>query len=656
MFKIVKNFFSRSKTLDAQIQAKIGVELDVTALKVQGNQSLARGDLSDAVACYERVASLTPQDSAAFVSLGYAQLESAQLNAATLSFERALALDARLVDAHFLLGLVLVRQNQPKQAVKSFKTALDLKPGFEPALLELARVHEVLNDLDAALQCYARALEANPACFDAALGKPKMLLGLERWQEALDTVLACSFADEHHILRVYEALALQRLKRHDEALDVVNKVVLQHANSVEALQVKAIILNALERYEAALLVYQQAMAINPLFVPAMSDAGSIYAKAGDFDQAVSLYSRAIAAQPDYADALHNYCAAFLHMGRCQEAIAMADKGLAYHPNHADMRWVKAAALLRSGEFEQGWKEYEWRWKAKLLGSNQPQPDYVQPMWTGQSVEGKTIWLQPEQGLGDTIQLLRYIPLLAAKGARVLLSVQEPIIPLCDALEKYCTLVLPGQAIPAFDYHCPLFSLPLAFKTDLGNIPSRVPYLAHEPDLQAMWEQRLGVRTAPRVGLVWSGNAAFQNDAKRSVPLDSLLDGLPKHLQLVSLQKEVRALDKPLLVASAIFDPGQDLQTFADTAALVACMDLVISVDTSVAHLTGALAKPLWLMLPYSPDWRWMMRRSDSPWYPTARLFRQEEDCRWQTVIAKIALEIDQFFNLKSLPLQNIANS
>jgi tetratricopeptide (TPR) repeat protein len=643
-FQRIAGWFSRTGAATKSDLPPASVPVDGSAkelgdLKSRGNSLLGSGKLMEAIECYQQVVALTPQDAGAHIALGFGHFEANHLEAAQQSFLDALAIDAQQVDAHFLLGQLLVRQNLPKQALQRFTTALALKPDFDFAWFELARLHVGLADLEAALQAYSKALAINPEFEDAAINKVNLLLRLERWQAVLDEVVSSRSYSEDHPLHVYEALALERLKRNDEGLLVIDKVLSHKPDYAEALQVKGTILVSMGKSALALPVYLRAIELNPNFACAMSDAGAIYAKNGDHDQALALYSRAIQAQPDHPDALFNYCVAFLHLGRCKEAIAMADKGLAYHPRHADMHWVKGAALLRSGELEDGWKEYEWRFHAKLLGSVFFKPNCEQPAWHGQPIRGKTIWLQAEQGLGDTIQLLRYVPLLSAKGAKVLLSVQEPLIELCQQLREHCVLISPGEAIPHFDFYCPMFSLPLSFRTNLSNIPAVVPYLSSELNLQHAWEAKLGPRTAPRIGLVWSGNPAFQNDVKRSVPLAALLSQLPSNCRYVSLQKEVRAADRDALAQSAVFDASANLHTFADTAALIACMDLVISVDTSVAHLAGAMAKTVWIMLPYSPDWRWMMERNDSPWYPTARLYRQQNDLSWQSVLARIGLEL-----------------
>lgn len=646
MFKNIYSFFSRSgpaaeSTDTPELMQPENQTIAIAELKSLGNALLDAGKASDAMSCYQQIIDITPQDGDAYVALGYAQLEANQLNAAEQSFLKALAIDAQLTDAHFFLGQLLLRQNLPRQALKSFKAALAIKPDFEFAWYELAQVHLRLANLEEALHAYTKAVGINPIFPDAEIARARVFVGLARWQDALDAADSILIRGYDPMASVYKAVALQRLNRSDEALLVIGAVLQLQPDSVEALHVKGTVLSGLGKNEEALSFYLRAIELNPKFASALSDVGVIYASRGDFDQALSFYVRAIAAQPDHPDALHNYCTALLHMGRCQDSLDMANQGLAHHPNHADMHWVKAAALLRSGKYEMGWTEYEWRWRAKLLGSGLVKPEYVQPMWTGQPIGGKTIWLQAEQGLGDTIQLLRYVPLLAQKGAKVLLTVQTPLISLCRALQEYCTLILPDEPAPSFDFYCPMFSLPRAFKTSLANVPANMPYLSCDVDLKRMWEAKLGHPTVPKIGLVWSGNPAFQNDAKRSVSLATLASRLPSTFKYVSLQKEVRSSDREVLAQRGIYDASADLHSFADTAALVACMDLVISVDTSVAHLAGALAKPVWIMLPYSPDWRWLMARDDSPWYPTARLFRQKIDLSWATVTTQIGFELSK---------------
>jgi hypothetical protein len=296
------------------------------------------------------------------------------------------------------------------------------------------------------------------------------------------------------------------------------------------------------------------------------------------------------------------------------------------------------ALLLNDDFARGWEEYEWRWEDEHLKRQKPQ--FKQPLWLGQeSLKGKTILLHAEQGLGDTIQFSRYAKLVSHRGAKVVLQVQKGLKSLMQSVAGVNWVVEQGEALPAFDYHTPLMSLPLAFKTSLETIPAESVYLECEAVRVEKWKDRLGDKSKPRVGLVWSGNKDHKNDHNRSIALAMLSRILAEEVEFISLQKEVRERDKSALEQVAVKHFGEELKDFMDTAGLVANMDLVISVDTSVAHLAGALGKPLWVLLPFSPDWRWLLEREDSPWYPSAKLYRQPKIGDWESVIVKVAAEL-----------------
>ncbi|PIT71198.1 hypothetical protein B9Z41_17075, partial [Limnohabitans sp. JirII-31] len=284
-----------------------------------------------------------------------------------------------------------------------------------------------------------------------------------------------------------------------------------------------------------------------------------------------------------------------------------DKAISLKPDYAGAHWNKSLELLALGQFKEGWKSYEWRWKHEDLGSKLP--NFSQPQWLGvESLQGQTILLHSEQGLGDTIQFCRYAKLVKAQGARVVMEIPAALVPLLQGLEGVDELVQSRQALPAFDYHCPLLSLPLAFKTELSTIPSPEPYLRSDKAKVNQWRIKLGPKSKPRVGLVWSGSTQHKKDHNRSLRLDELIHYLPNSFDYVCLQKEIRAVDQETLKQSRIQYFGDELKDFADTAALCELMDVVISVDTSVAHLSGALGRPTWVLLPYVPDWRWLLDR------------------------------------------------
>jgi hypothetical protein len=314
------------------------------------------------------------------------------------------------------------------------------------------------------------------------------------------------------------------------------------------------------------------------------------------------------------------------------------------PDNAEAEWNISFLHLLTGNYEAGWAEREVRWKTQLCPAHYP--SFSQPRWLGQDrLEGKTILIHSDEGLGDTIQFARYIPMLAAQGARVVLVVEKPLYPLLSRLPGVAEcLTIPAQSLPAFDLHCAIGSLPMAFGTRLDTIPSPTSYLPALPQgrVQA-WEQRLQERQATgkklRVGLVWSGNPNQTNDHNRSIPLRMVSRLLDAEASFVSLQKNPRLDDQALLEHTDVIDLSSDLTDFAETAALVSCLDLVITVCTSVAHLAGALGRPTWILLPYFPDYRWLLDRDDSPWYSTARLFRQTETRDWGDVLDQVRSEL-----------------
>ena len=305
-----------------------------------------------------------------------------------------------------------------------------------------------------------------------------------------------------------------------------------------------------------------------------------------------------------------------------------ERAIHRRPDHAAAHWNLADCRLLLGDFERGWQEYEWRWKRDQREIKQR--EFPQPRWSGaEALAGRTILLHSELGLGDTLLFCRYAKEVAARGARVVLEVQPPLVTLLAGLAGVAQIVASGDPLPVFDCHCPLMSLPLAFRTHLGTVPADVPYVRSDPARVAQWRSRLGASAKPRVGLVWSGSVALRND-QRSMALADMLPLVDDRAEWVSLQKELRDADREDLASrAAIRHLGDELRDFSDTAALVDLMDLVVTVDTSVANLAGAMGKKVWILLPYNPhDWRWMLTREDSAWYPTARLFRQPAPGDW----------------------------
>jgi hypothetical protein len=477
--------------------------------------------------------------------------------------------------------------------------------------------------------------------------------------------------DDFDTLQLLGLLNLKR-RRHVDALQFLSKALKVNSSSAEAMSNLGLALHATGRFEEAAGCYRNALLIAPLHPEILYNLGNSCLELGRIDEALANFDEVLAKDASHVGALVNRGNAFARLNRPLEAISSYDAALVRLPGHPQIltnrghalrrldRPVEAladfeAALAKApgfaeahfeagmthltlGEFEAGWKEYEWRWKTCTFANKRR--EFQQPLWLGEAeVSGKTVLLHAEQGFGDTIQFIRYAPLLAGRGARVICEVQRELRSLLSQF-GCLDVIAEGEGLPAFDRHCPLLSLPFAFRTRLETIPATVPYLEASAERIASWRDRLG-EGRPRVGFVWSGSASHKNDANRSIPLArlaALLEDLP--VRCFSLQNELRDADRETLRDLPHFVHfGGELADFADTAAVVSLLDVIVSVDTAVAHLAGALAKPLIVLLPHAADFRWMRERSDSPWYPTAKLLRQPAFGDWDSVIIRLRDEL-----------------
>src|SRR6266567_517967 len=409
--------------------------------------------------------------------------------------------------------------------------------------------------------------------------------------------------------------------RTEEAARLLSKAVMANPRIADAHYNWGVALGELKRPAEALERYGRAIALKPDHADAYYNRGVALDELDRPAEALESYDRVIALKPDYAEAHNNRGLALGRLQRYAEALASYERAIALKPDYATAHWNLADCRLLLGDFALGWQEYEWRWR--LQQRDNGRRDFQEPLWLGgKTLEARTILLHSELGLGDTLLFCRYAKEVAALGATIVLEVQSPLLRLLADLEGVTQVVPRGALLPAFDCHCPLMSLPLAFKTDLSNIPAHIPYIRSDAARVADWQAKLGKKNKPRVGVVWSGSKALKND-RRSMALGDMLPLVRDWAEWVSLQKEVRESEAALLASRAdLRHVGGELEDFADTAALVELMDVVVTVDTSVTHVAGAMGKPVWILLPFNPhDWRWMLDREDSPWYPTARLFR-----------------------------------
>jgi Tfp pilus assembly protein PilF len=429
-------------------------------------------------------------------------------------------------------------------------------------------------------------------------------------------------------------IRLLQLDKMHEAAFQFNKALHIAPDFVDASLAQGYCLHELRQYEKALSVYDHLLSASPHLAAAWNNRGTTLLEMGRFTEAASSFSRALEIAPALHDARVAVATCQQALGRNDEALSACEEVLAIDPEHAEAHWNRSLLLLLKGDYHEGWQEYEWRWKKRNFTS--PRRDFTQPRWQGEPVADRTILIHAEQGFGDTLQFCRYVSFVAARGARVIFECRPPLAPLMESLAENVRVVSTGRPLPPFDLHVPLLSLPLIFGTSVETIPGAVPYLAPPADHLPSWCGSLTEERSLKVGVCWAGNA--YPDPRRSCPVELLAPlGQIEHVSLFSLQvgwKEVLPLPMKDFTAH--------ICNFGDTAALISMLDLVITVDTAVAHLSGALGKPTWVMLPHAPDWRWMTGRNDTPWYPSMRLFRQVRAGEWQDVVQRVAhsLEIE----------------
>ena len=598
------------------------------------------GRLAEAEQTYNQILATQPGHFDSLHLLGIVFHQRGDHAQALRHIDRALEINPNNIPALNNRGIALRALKRFADALASYDRALELWPDYADALLGRGSALKELQRFEAALASYDRALALRPGLAEAHADRGNVLHALERFEEALasyDRALALrpDLVEAH----ANRGSALHALKRFEEALASHDRALALRPDYAEARFNRGNALHALKRFEEALADYERALALRPDYVEVLANRGITLHELKRFEAALESQDRALAVRPDYAEAFVNRGVTLHELKRFDDALASYDRALALRPHFAQAHYNEAVCRMLTGDFERGWQKLEWGWDTEQLKNLKRK--FSQPLWLGSDeIAGKTILLHGVHGYGDTIQFCRYVPYVAERGARVILEVQEPLCALMGTLPGVAQVVTRGEPLPDFDLHCPLLSLPLALGTRLATVPAQTPYLRASPQAVTDWNARLGPR--PRIGLAWSGRPEHNNDRNRSMKLSTLSSPLAGFAATyVSLQREVREDDAPVLQGlSDILHFGEELKTYADTAALIANLDLVISVDTSVAHLAGALAKPVWILLPFIPDWRWLLDRNDSPWYPTARLFRQDETRRWDSVMTRVHAALD----------------
>ena len=578
------------------------------------NQALAlhhAGKLAEAIACYRRAIALQPGCFEFHFNIAAALFESGLLDESAKSYRRAALLKPEDAETHYSLGVVLQRRGDSVPAMAAYERAVQIKPDFPNALANLGYLRSAMGDLPEAERLLLDCTALDPGNVSAHCTLATLLAKQGNAAAAMESCRS--------------ALALD--PNHAPTLSILGAAYMQ----VGELHMAEVIL-------------RRAVALDPSAISAHCSLADVLAKQGNVAGAAEATRAALAIDPTHALTLCNFGVLLETLGDAKGAVQCYQLALASHPEFKLAHYNVSTLLLGLGDFAQGWPEYESRWDTSEFRAINSRPALTQPQWRGEDIRGSRILLYSEQGLGDTLQFVRYVPMVAALGATVVLRVQPALVRLLSTLDESILVAsIDSDQGAGFEWQCSLMSLPLAFHTDLATIPRDVPYLQPDPAQAAAWARRLPA-DGLRVGLVWAGNPKHTRDRQRSLALDQLagLTRLPG-VTFYSLQKGPAAQE---LAATSlpIVDLAGQVEDFADTAAIVTNLDLVICVDTAVAHLAGAMGKPVWVLVPHVSDWRWLKDRADSPWYPTMRLFRQSAIGPWDGVLEQVEQELKAEFN------------
>ncbi|MDR3633358.1 MAG: tetratricopeptide repeat-containing glycosyltransferase family protein [Isosphaeraceae bacterium] len=578
------------------------------ALNKEATELVRKGRLDEAVELYKRAIDTRPDFAEAYNNLGIVHGRQGHIDESIQCFNEALRLKPEYPEAHNNLGIALARQRRFEDAVGRLEEALRLRPSYPEAQNNLGNTFRSMGRLDEAIASYRRALTLKPDYPEA--------------NNNLGNALAEQIQLEEAAVCYREAIRLN--PRYAEA----------HNNLGNTLA-------RLGQDDEAELCYQKALRYNADYAEAHNNLGNALAEKSRLAEAVACYHQALRIKSDYAEAYNNLGITLVKQGKHAEAERCYQDALRLKPDYADAHLNRALGWLQSGNFEQGWSEYEWRWSVRET----TRPKLTGPAWNGEPLGGRTILLYSEQGLGDTLQFIRYAAQVKRRGGVVLLESQRQLIPLLSRCKGIDRFIPRGATPPEYHCHCALMSLPRVFRTRVANVPAAVPYLSADPGLVAAWRDRLCQSPGFRIGINWQGNPQYKGDRLRSISLKTFarLAEIPG-VRLISLQKH-HGVEQIREVADQ-FDveelraPYDDVAgAFMDAAAVIMNLDLVITSDTALAHLAGGLGATTWMPLSWSADWRWMEHRTDTPWYPTMRLFRQLDPGDWESVFERMATEL-----------------
>jgi len=608
-----------------------------------GLRLLQVGQLAEAEQCGRSALALDQGHADSLHLMGMLCVASQQYDLAIEWFAMAIRQNPQIADYFANLGRVLRRKNRLDEAIRSFDRALMLGPDQVDVWIGMGEMLQQQKRLDEAIKCFDRALTLRPDQAQLWFRLGEMLQQQKRVDEAiLSYDQALKLKPDYREAANASGLLHFEAKRYEEAIERFARSTEIDPNQPGAYNFISRCQWPLRRFEEALVNGLKANELAPDHLEILKNIGLLVQKLGRHEEAMVWLDKALALKPDFPPALNDRSTSLFELRRIDEAFADLDRAIALDPERPSYHWNRALLQLLTGDFDAGWPAREWGRKCELVSFVDRQ--FTRPRWFGgEPPAGKTILLHSDEGLGDTIQYSRYAAMVAELGARVILEVEMPLHPLLTGLDgvSLCVPKIEGNPLPDFDLHCPLSGLPLAFKTRLETIPAARSYLPPLPAARVKeWQDRLGTHDRLRVGLVWSGNPLHGNDRNRSISLRMMSAIFDERANFYSLQKEPRPEDKATLIERAdVIDLTEHLADFVETAALISCLDLVITVDTSVAHLAAALGRPTWILLPHTPDYRWLLDRDDSPWYPSVRLFRQDESRDYSKVLARVRDEL-----------------
>jgi tetratricopeptide (TPR) repeat protein len=499
-----------------------------------------------------------------------------------------------------------------------------------------------------AIDSLSKAIQLNPTDPHSYYVMGVVMCRFESWAAGIECFDKTLLLVPTHIEALCDrASALIELKLYDDALSSYRNAIEINAAHSAAHFGCGNALYSLQRIDEALAYFLEAIRIKPDYAEAFVNLGKIYHNKGLYLLAMNCFDKAIDIDDSNAIAHSNRSIELKYLHRLDESLISSNRAISLKPDYYDAYWNRSLTHLLKGNLNEGFIDYQYRWETTQFQAIKR--NYQQPLWLGkESLFGKTLLVYNEQGFGDSIQFCRYLALARDAGAKVIYEVAEPLYALFNTLGGVAQLVKQTEVLPDFDYYCPLLSLPIGFNTQLNSIPCAVPYLSASSEKMHIWQAKLGQKSRPRVGLCWSGSPTHQGDKYRSIPFAKLAAYLPGDCEYISLQKKITPSDYyDVSNFNNIKNFADDLHDFSDTAALASILDLVITVDTSVAHLAGALGIATWVLLPRTPDWRWMLERDDSPWYPTIKLYRQEVDGTgdWGSTLLELGQDLSNLINI-----------